>query len=207
MTMIQRALLGLSAVLLLAGCPEDEKDDEGSTAGTTAMAGAMATAGTGAGTGAAAGTGAGAAASCTAPAGPTMCGTEACTAPGATAAEFLCERTCCTTDNKCGTVNSQKTTCMAAPVNDTMCPNETILGNMAVGCCIEAENRCGVVDTITNSGCRAREEVPFNPLPALNCDGTTPMTTAGTGAAGTGEAGVGDAGVGAAGTMAAGTGG
>jgi hypothetical protein len=52
------------------------------------------------------------------------------------------------------------------------------------------------------TGCRAREEVPFNPLPALNCDGATPMTTAATGAAGMGEAGTGEAG-----TLAAGSGG
>jgi hypothetical protein len=64
-----------------------------------------------------------------------------------------------------------------------------------------------VIDTLTGAGdCKARASLPSPlTLPAVNCDGTTPAATAGTGAAGTAAAGTGAAGTAAAGTGAAGT--
>jgi hypothetical protein len=198
----KRALLGLLIVTLMAACGDKEKSDSsGAGAGAAGMT-AGATAGTTAGTGAAGSTAGTAAVNCTAPEGPTMCGTEACTAPDAASAAN-CFRTCCTADTKCGTVNGliPGGACTIVPVNNSSCPNETILNQMATGCCIESSQKCGVINTtgFGPAGCIAREMVPIMPLSALNCDGTVPAPTAGTGAAGTGAAGEAAAGTGAAG--------
>ena len=211
----KHVLFGLLVVTLMAACGDKKKSD-GGTAGTVATtAGTVATtagttattAGTTATTAGTTATTAGTTATnCSAEAGPATCGAETCTAPDATSAQLLCAKTCCTTDGKCGTVNSQHADCMLAVVNTSSCPNEMILGAMATGCCVDGTNTCGVVDTIRNMGCIARADVPLATLPPKNCDGTTPEATAGTGAgvgAGDGAA----AGDGSAGTVAAGTGG
>lgn len=194
MKMTRSTWMVLPLLLVLSACGEDKKDDNGGGSG----AGAGTTGAVAGTTGSAAGTTGGVAGSTSCPADPgiTMCGGAACPPIGALA--MACVQNCCTTDGKCGTLNAAAgSACMAAAVNDTLCPNETILGNMATGCCVPNTNQCGVVDTLTGSGsCIARESVPLASLASANCDGTTPTGTAGAGGAGTG----GTAGVGTAGT-------
>jgi len=113
--------------------------------------------------------------------GPAMCGTEACES---VAAGLLCIKTCCTTDNLCGTKNNLNPTCMETVENTSMCPNETILGQMTPGCCVEGSNDCGIVNVLTGDPpCYRRQDVPLAPLSPLHCDGT-PVMAGGAGGAG-----------------------
>jgi hypothetical protein len=128
---------------------------------------------------------------------------------------MICVQACCTADGQCGTLNNNAAlpgTCAPPIENNSMCPNEVILGTDVPGCCVEGTNTCGVVDLIgiAGGGCvdRAQASV-LSPLAPLNCDGTPVMMTGGTagaGAAGSGAAGSGAAGSGAAGSGAAGSG-
>jgi hypothetical protein len=127
-------------------------------------------------------------------AGPPMCGTNTC---GTVAFGATCNKTCCTTDMKCGLSSSINPSCIEV-MDPMMCQPATILGQMTPACCIVAENRCGVVNTLTGDPpCYAREDVPLASLPPANCDGTpVMMMTGGTGGMGTGGMGTGGMGTG-----------
>jgi hypothetical protein len=124
----------------------------------------------------------------------------------------LCIQSCCTADNKCGTHNAAMNgACAAVVMNTSKCPDESIAGQMVQGCCTSDGKTCGIVDSAGLGGminsCVSRASVPFIMLAPKNCDGSTPMGTAGMGAAGMGTAGMGTAGMGTAGRGTAGTGG
>jgi hypothetical protein len=136
--------------------------------------------------------------------GPAMCGTNACTAIEPTA---LCIKTCCTADNMCGTKNTIAPTCMVPPVNNSMCPDETIGGTPVAGCCVsEMTNECGINNILgVGPACVGRTSpllATFGAmLEAKTCDGSAVMGGAG-GAGGMG--GTGGGGMGGEGGMGGG---
>jgi hypothetical protein len=194
-----------------------DDDDSGSTGtgGATAFGtGGSTGVATGTGgstmTGASSGTGGMGVPMCPADPGPTTCGTESCTAPNATQA-MACFKTCCTSDQKCGTHNALLDTsgsmCIPAYTNDTMCPNEMIFGQTAQGCCVMNSNECGIYDNLTGMGCLSRTSPVLMRLAMLkpaNCDGT-PATMGMAGMSGAGTGGMSGSGTG--GMSGAGTGG
>jgi hypothetical protein len=206
--------------VLAVGCGgSGDDDDSGSvgTGGATALGTGGSTGGAATGTGGstttAAGTGTGGMGvpMCPAEPGPSMCGSEACTAPSGAQA-MACFKTCCTADGKCGTHNAlldaSGSMCIPAYTNDTMCPNETIFGQTAQGCCVMNSNDCGIYDTLTGMGCLSRTSPILSRLAMLapaHCDGTPVMMT-GTGGMGAAGQGGGTGGMGAAG-QGGGTGG
>jgi len=154
-------ILGGCVMLAVAACGDDGgSDDEGS-------GGAMGTGATGGGSGGNMG----------------MCPDNPspvtnCAGPCPVVSDqlaMICTVTCCTANNTCGTRNSAANTqCSEVTGQDnSSCPDEMIAGNVAEGCCADGV-KCGVVDTITNSGCVARDTVPLVTLAPINCDGSMP---------------------------------
>jgi hypothetical protein len=167
-------LLGFTVTLLALACGDDSGGGAGMGAGTTAATpatgGMMATTGGMTATGgtmtATGGTGAGTMA--------TMCGAVMCAAGE-----------CCTAMMECGMM-SPLGMCLPAFVDPGghMCPDETIAGMMVPGCCTEGGVECGVVDSLTGSGCASRATASQiavalggMPLEPINCDGTMPMAS------------------------------
>jgi hypothetical protein len=218
----KRIFCGVVCVLAVGCGGGGDDDDSGSTGtGGAAAFGTGGSSGVATGTGGSTMTGAGTGTGgmgvpmCPADPGPSMCGSEACTAPTGAQAT-ACFKTCCTSDGKCGTHNALLDTsgsmCIAASTNDTMCPNEMIFGQTAQGCCVMNTNDCGIYDTLTGMGCLSRTSpilARFAMLKPANCDGTPAMMTGTGGMSGAGTGGMGAAGQGGGtgGMSGAGTGG
>jgi len=202
-----RNVVWVAAVVALVGACGGEDEDSGNnpggtggsgggaagmmaaTGGMTATGGTSGAGGSGGVVGGMGGSGGFMLPECSMEPGPSMCGTNACTAvmPGA-----ICNKTCCTADNKCGLTSSINPMCIEA-IDAQMCQPATILGQMTPACCVPGTNTCGVVNTLTGDPpCVARAMVPLANLPPANCDGTpVMMTTGGTGGMGTGGMGTG----------------
>jgi hypothetical protein len=115
--------------------------------------------------------------------GITMCGTETCP-PVSAGLATACVQTCCTADNACGTGNALMAGMCVAPVmNTSMCPDESIMGSMVPGCCVEGGNECGIINLLTDMSCIGRASVPpfLATLAPMNCDGTPVEMMMGTG--------------------------
>jgi len=134
------------------------------------------------------------------------CGDTTCKA-GAGIAGLPAPTPCCFDEDEgtCSVKAPQSGECTAPAELNENCPDVTVLGNVAKGCCT-AETHCGIDATITGMGCLALESpilamIPGATLPqARTCDGellepTTPAPTPDAGKPATGgDAGKADAG-------------
>src|SRR5690349_16022369 len=141
------------AVVVAMGCGSEEKpDSNGGTGGAGGTGGMSASGGTGGGGGASGmtasggmgGMGGSGGSFCPADPGITMCGATACPAvdPGLS---MICVQTCCTDAMACGTrMAAIGGACNVPMENNTMCPNETVMGTMVPGCCLMDGMTCGI---------------------------------------------------------------
>ena len=193
----------LHVVIALVGCGSgDENDDNrgdssntmggSSTTGSTTTGGPITT-GTTTGTttsttmGSTGAAGAGGGVACDmSVADEEMCGDTACPP---IASPLPCEVRCCTADNQCATLVATEAlpgTCQAPLDDETLCPAETVLGQMVAGCCLPDGVTCGIDGTLLGQGCVPRETISLAPM---NCDGTPVMGEGGDSTGGTGDAG------------------
>jgi hypothetical protein len=201
-----------------SGDDDDSADGTGGALGSggtpVAMMGSGGVTGTG---GMAAGTGG-------AKAAIMMCASGMCPPPSPLAAATMTE-TCCAPSGKCSSHMIGAADCKEPYMNTSKCPNPTIVGMPAQGCCLADMKTCGLYDSLTGSGCISLTMGPVAALglkaATVDCDGNPVMMTTpdggmmmmdggltGTGGMGAGTGGM-HAGTGGMGTggMHAGTGG
>jgi hypothetical protein len=204
----------LCVVALGCGSSGDDDDDMSGTGGAPGTGGtpvaAMSTGGVTGSGGTAAGSGGASGA-------VTMCPAGMCPPPSPLAAATMTE-TCCAPSGMCSSHMIGAAECKEPFVNTSKCPNPTVLGMPAKGCCMADMKTCGLYDSLTGSGCISRTMGPVamlglkaadvdcdgNPVMVMAADGGMMMTDGGL--TGTGGMGAGTGGMGTGG-MHAGTGG
>jgi hypothetical protein len=136
------------------------------------------------------------------------CGSKKCTATASALPTGAAPTPCCFDEAEeiCGVSSPLMPGVCGGPVeDDERCPTVMALGMQAAGCCIEANNHCGINASALGAGCAdlaspmLRQFVPGAP-PAQTCDGellepAAPTTGADAGKPATGDAGKSDAGV------------